>query len=183
MENCSSNNKPTSKTIKLLIISEIIYLHNALPGIVSVKTTPNTCQTGHWKILMSAPKSHGALKEVGAQIQTQPQLFPDICPIRQRKPIKSMPLANQNAWFQQNKDFTATPPPKPNVWLKHNICTIRTKPVPTKVNYKSTSTLNTTSSNPEELDTLQQMLIKLQSAEVENKKMRDSFAVYGAKKR
>ena len=60
---------------------------------------------------------------------------------------------------------------------------IRTKPTPPKADDKSTSTLNTTSSNREELDNLQQMLSKLQSAKVENKKMRDSFAVYRAKKR
>ena len=94
-----------------------------------------------------------------------------------------MPIANQNAWFKQNKDFAATPPPKPNAWFKHNICTIRTKPAPTKADDKSTSTLNTTSSNREELDSLHQMLSKLQSAEVENKKMCDSFAAYCAEKR
>mmetsp|Transcript_20739 Transcript_20739/g.43409 ORF Transcript_20739/g.43409 Transcript_20739/m.43409 type:complete len:299 (+) Transcript_20739:1138-2034(+) len=38
------------------------------------------------------------------------------------------------------------------------------------------------SSNHQELETLQQMLSKLQSAEVENKKMRDSFAAYRAEK-
>jgi len=94
-----------------------------------------------------------------------------------------MLLANQTAWFQQNKDFTATPLLKPNAWVKHNIRTICTKPAPTKVNEKSTSTLNITSSNREELDTLQQILSKLQSVEVENKKMRDSFATNRAEKR
>ena len=93
-----------------------------------------------------------------------------------------MPLANQNIWLQQNKDFTAAPPPKTNAWPKHSICTVQTKPAPTKADDKSTSTLNTTSSNCEELNTLQQMLAQLQSAEVENKKMSDSFAAYRAEK-
>ena len=64
-----------------------------------------------------------------------------------------------------------------------NIHTICTKPAPPKADDKSTITLNTTISNHKELDTLQQILSKLQSAEVENKKMRDSFAAYRAEKR
>lgn len=44
-----------------------------IEGIVSVERTPNTHQTGHWKILKSAAISHIALKELDAWIQTQPQ--------------------------------------------------------------------------------------------------------------
>ena len=94
-----------------------------------------------------------------------------------------MPIANQNAWLHQNKDFTVIPPPKPNAWLKHEISTVRTKAQTPKADDKSTSTLNTTTANREELDTIQQMLQKLQSSEAENKKMRDSFAKCRAEKR
>ena len=94
-----------------------------------------------------------------------------------------MPIANQNAWLAQNKGFIASPPPKQNAWLKPIIHTIRMKPVTAKAGDKWTSTINTASSNRDELDTIQQMLSTLQSAEVENKKMRDSFATYCAEKR
>ena len=93
-----------------------------------------------------------------------------------------MPIANQNAWLTQNKGFIASPPPKQNAWLRPNINTIRVKPVPPKANDKLTSTINTTSSNRDELDTIQQMLSALQSTELENKKMCDSFATYCAEK-
>ena len=155
---------------------------NVIPGVISVETTPTTHKTGHWKILTSSPLTHTAIGEINAQIQVQPQSFPDVRLTWQHKPIESTTVANQNAWLNQNKDFTATLPPKPNAWLRHNIRTIHTKPTPTKANDKSTSTLNTTSSNRKELGTIQQMLSKLQSAEVENKKMRNSFAAYRAKK-
>ena len=91
---------PTMRTLSLTDI----------PGVVSVETTPNTHRTGHWKLLTSTTHTHEALNEVVSRIQTQPQSFPDVRPTRQRKPIESMPVANQTALFQQNKDFTATPP-------------------------------------------------------------------------
>lgn len=59
-----------------------------IPGIVSVKTTPNTHRTGHRKILMSTPNTHAALKEVDSRTQTQPQSFPDVRPTWQGKPIE-----------------------------------------------------------------------------------------------
>ena len=153
-----------------------------IPGEISVKTTPNTNTNSNWKLLTSSTLLSAAIREIDDSIQVQPQSFPDVRPTQQSKPIQSMPVANQNAWLNQNKDSTATPPPKPNAWLRHNIRTIRTTPAPPKADDKSTSILNTTSSNPKELDTLQQMLSKLQSAKVENKKMWDSFAAYCAKK-
>ena len=88
-----------------------------IPGVISVETTPTTKQTGHWKILTSSTHTHTAIREIDARIQVQPQSFPDVRPTRQRKPIESMPIANQNAWLNQNNDFTATPPPKTNAWL------------------------------------------------------------------
>ena len=56
-----------------------------------------------------------------AQILAQHQYFPYIRANQQRKPVELMPLANKNAWIQQNKDFAAAPPPKMNAWLKQNI--------------------------------------------------------------
>ena len=91
-----------------------------------------------------------------------------------------MLLANQTAWFQQNKDFTATPLLKPNAWVKHNIRTICTKPAPTKVNEKSTTHLippapsekNSTLSSKCFLNSNQPKL-----------RTRNSFAAYRAEKR
>ena len=94
-----------------------------------------------------------------------------------------MPLANQHAWITQNKGFIASTPPKQNAWLKPTIQTIRMKSASSKTDDKSTSTINTTTSNRDELDTIQQTLSALQSAELQNKKMRDSFDKYCAEKR
>ena len=155
----------------------------SIPGVIAVETTPNTARTGHWKILISDQNIPVTIQGIDAALLTQPQSFPDTRPNRRRKAIESMPLANQTAWLHQNKDFTATPPLKPNAWLKHGIHTVRTKAPPPKPDDKSTSTLNTTTTHREELDSIQQMLQKLHSSEAENKKMRDSFAAYRAEKR
>ena len=126
----------------------------SIDSIFFLKTTLSMHQTGHWKILTVTNKYHNALLELDAQIQAQPQSFHDIWPKWQRKPVEFMPSANKSAWLQQNKEFTAAPPPKTNAWLKHGICTVQTKPLPTKADDKSTSTFDTTSSYQEKLDTL-----------------------------
>ena len=58
-----------------------------IPGVVSVKISHTNKQTGHWEILMLSALTQEAIRAIDAQIQVQPQYFPEVRPNRQRKPI------------------------------------------------------------------------------------------------
>ena len=79
------NNRDIANLFGINISTMRVLSLTDIPGIVSVKTSPNTHQIGHWKILTSTPNTHAALKEVDAIIQTQPQSFPDVRPTWQRR--------------------------------------------------------------------------------------------------
>ena len=83
---------------------------DSITAVVSVKNTPTTEHTGHWKILISDANILTTLNAIDRALSTLPQTFPATRPNRQQKAIELMPVANQNAWLHQNKDFTATPP-------------------------------------------------------------------------
>ena len=90
---------------------------DSITGVIAVENTPTTNHTGHWKILISNKTIPATLKAIDAKLLTLPQTFLATRPNQQQKATKSMPVANQNAWLHQNKDFTANNPPKPKMHM------------------------------------------------------------------
>jgi len=89
----------------------------AIDGILSVHRTNTTDSKGTWRILTKHDIPRSSLLQLDKQLATIHPTF-DFVPYRKQKHSETLLPATTAAWIKQNKGFTATPPPKPNAWLR-----------------------------------------------------------------
>ena len=118
-----------------------------------------------------------SLLQLDKQLATIHPTF-EFVPYRKQKHSETLLPATTAAWIKQNKGFTATPPPKPNAWLRP-LKTVRFVS-PSKADDTSCTTLPTVAPSDDTLTQLHSTVRDLQKAERENQKLRTDFATLSA---
>jgi len=147
----------------------------AIDGILSVHRTNTTDSKGTWRILTKHDIPRSSLLQLDKQLATIHPTF-DFVPYRKQKHSETLLPATTAAWIKQNKGFTATPPPKPNAWLRP-LKTVRFVS-PSKADDTSCTTLPTVAPSDDTLTQLQSTVRDLQNAERDNQKLRADFATF-----
>ena len=140
----------------------------AIDGILSVHRTNTTDSKGTWRILTKHDIPRSSLLQLDKQLATIHPTF-EFVPYRKQKHSETLLPATTAAWIKQNKGFTATPPPKPNAWLRP-LKTVRFVS-PSKADDTSCTTLPTVAPSDDSLTQLQSTVRDLQKAERENQKL------------
>ena len=120
-----------------------------IPGVISLHTTDRTMTSGSWRIVTTNdPQVATWIDEYIHKHYTMVSYnFP---PNRSRKTSESVTKATKKVWISQTKHFTATAPPQKKAWIQTPKLT-QPKMV-LKSDERSVSTLNTPSSQQDNLD-------------------------------
>ena len=140
----------------------------AIDGILSVHRTNTTDSKGAWRLFTQHNISWSLILQLDKHLATIHPTF-DFVPYHKQKHSETLLPATTTAWINQNKGFTATPPPKPNAWL----CPLKTVRfvTPSKADEVSYNTLPTVAPSDDTLTQFQSTVRDLQNAERENQKL------------